>query len=66
MRVKARRPSQNRVERNVSFKNEIAEFCAAIRTGSPVRCGGEKAMKAAIAVITGNLAAQKQTRLEIK
>ena len=58
--------TQNRVDRNVSFKNEIAEFCAAIRTGSPLRCGGEKAMKAAVAVITGNLAAQKQTRLEIK
>jgi len=53
------------VERNVSYKNEIAEFCAAVRTGSPVRCGPEKAMKSAVAILTGNGAAEQQARLQI-
>ncbi len=53
------------VERNVSYKNEIAEFCAAVRTGSPIRCGPERAMKSAVAILTGNGAAEQQARLQI-
>ena len=34
-------------DKGISYKNEIAEFCAAVRTGSPVRCGGEKAKASA-------------------
>jgi len=54
-----------RTERTVSYKNEIAEFCTAVRTGAPVRCGGEKAMKSAVAILIGNQAADKRSRLEI-
>ena len=53
------------VNKGISYQNEIAEFCSAIRTGSPVRCGGEKAMTSAVAILTGNSAAEKKTRLEI-
>ncbi len=53
------------VNKGISYQNEIAEFCSAIRTGSPVRCGGEKAMTSAIAILTGNLSAEKGTKLEI-
>jgi hypothetical protein len=53
------------VNKGISYQNEIAEFCSAIRTGSPVRCGGEKAMTSAVAILTGNSSADKQTRLEI-
>ena len=53
------------VNKGISYQNEIAEFCSAIRTGSPVRCGGEKAMTSAVAILTGNAAAEKGTRLEI-
>jgi predicted dehydrogenase len=53
------------VNKGISYQNEIAEFCAAIRTGTPVRCGGEKAMTSAIAILTGNLSAEKGTKLEI-
>jgi len=53
------------VDRNVSYKNEVAEFCAAVRTGSPIRCGPEKAMRSAVAILTANASAEKQTRLEI-
>jgi predicted dehydrogenase len=51
--------------KGISYLNEIAEFCQAIRTGSPVRCGGEKAMTSAVAILTGNLSAEKGTKLEI-
>jgi predicted dehydrogenase len=53
------------VDRNISYKNEIAEFCSSVRTGKPVRCGPEKAMKSALAVFTANRAAEKATRLEL-
>jgi predicted dehydrogenase len=52
-------------DRNVSYKNEVAEFCAAVRTGSPIRCGPEKAMKSAMAIITGNRSAREQAKLQI-
>lgn len=58
-------PAEPVFNRGISYQNEIAEFCAAIRTGSPVRCGPEKAMKSAVAVLIGNSAAEKHTRLEI-
>lgn len=58
-------PADGIVNKGISYMNEIAEFCSAIRTGSPVRCGGEKAMTSAVAILTGNLAAEKQTRLSI-
>ena len=51
--------------RIASFRDEIGEFCLAVRTGSPVRCGPERAMKSALAVLVGNSSAEKQARLEI-
>lgn len=52
-------------DKSNAYKNEIAEFCSAIRTGSPIRCGPEKAMRSAVACLTANLAAEKKSRLEI-
>ncbi|MGH9802459.1 MAG: Gfo/Idh/MocA family protein [Blastocatellia bacterium] len=57
--------NQGQVDRNISYKNEIAEFCASVRTGKPVRCGPEKAMKSAMAVFTANRSADKHARLEL-
>ncbi|MBI1764598.1 MAG: Gfo/Idh/MocA family oxidoreductase [Acidobacteria bacterium] len=54
------------VDRNISYRNEIAEFCASVRTGKPVRCGPQKAMQSALAVLTANQAAEKRARVEIK
>lgn len=53
------------IDRNISYRNEIAEFCASVRTGKPVRCGPEKAMQSAQAVFTANRAAEKGQRLEL-
>ena len=52
-------------DRELAYRNEIAEFCAAVRTGTPVRCGPEKAMKSAVACLTANRAAEQKTRLEL-
>jgi predicted dehydrogenase len=52
-------------DRAASYRNEIAEFCAAIRTGSAVRVGGEKAKKSAVAILTGNRAAEQRALLQI-
>jgi predicted dehydrogenase len=53
------------IDRNISYKNEIAEFCAAVRTGNAIRGGPEKAMKSAIAVVRANQSAEKHVRLDI-
>lgn len=53
------------VDRNIPYRNEIAEFCASVRTGKPVRCGPEKAMQSARAVFTANRAAEKGQRLAL-
>ncbi|MGH9834211.1 MAG: Gfo/Idh/MocA family protein [Blastocatellia bacterium] len=57
--------TQAQTDRGISYKNEIAEFCAAVRTGKPVRCGPEKAMRSAIAVLMANASAEKKAQLEI-
>ncbi|HXG66952.1 MAG TPA: Gfo/Idh/MocA family oxidoreductase [Blastocatellia bacterium] len=59
------RSVQPQTDRSLAYRNEIAEFCSAIRTGGAVRCGPEKAMKSAIAVIAANAAAEQHARLQI-
>ena len=57
--------NQAQIDRGISYKNEIAEFCAAVRTGSAIRGGPERAMKSAIAVVMANASAEKHVRLEL-
>ena len=52
--------------KGISYLTEINEFCGAIRTGSPIRCGAEKAMKSAVAVLVGNSSADQRVRLPIE
>ncbi len=56
---------QSGVDRLLSYRNEISEFCAAIRTGKPLRCGPKKALGSALACIAGNQAMEKKTRVII-
>ncbi|MGH9901845.1 MAG: Gfo/Idh/MocA family protein, partial [Pyrinomonadaceae bacterium] len=58
--------TQAQTERGISYQNEIAGFCSAIRTGSPLRCGPEKAMRSAVTVLTANRAAEQRTRLPVQ
>jgi predicted dehydrogenase len=56
-------PSGQRVERNLAYRNEISEFCAAVRTGTPLRCGPTKAMGSALACIAANHAMATKARV---
>lgn len=58
-------PADERVDRLTAYRQEIAEFCSAVRTGSPLRCGPERAMVSAASCITANLSAERKQRLEI-
>jgi predicted dehydrogenase len=53
------------VDRLVGYKNEIAGFCAAIRTGAPLHCGPEKAFGSASACIRAYEAGDQKTRLTL-
>jgi len=53
-------------DRNLAYKNEVSGFCAAVRTGVPLKCGPERAMGSARACITGFEAMDTQKRIEIK
>jgi predicted dehydrogenase len=53
------------VERPASYRLEISEFCAAVRTGRPLRCGPDKAIGSAVACLAANKAVQTRTRVEL-
>lgn len=46
-------------------RQEIARFCAAVRTGAPVACGPHEAMASARACIRANEALARRTRLDV-
>ena len=51
--------------RPLSTRTEIQRFCAAVRVGTPLACGPDKAMDSARACITANEAIKTKTRLTI-
>jgi predicted dehydrogenase len=51
------------VERLDGYKYEVEGFCAAIRSGTPLKCGPEKALGSASACIRAFEAGEKQARL---
>jgi len=53
-------------DRNLSYRNEISGFCAAVRTGAPLKCGAERALGSARACISGFEAMDTQARIVIK
>jgi predicted dehydrogenase len=53
------------VERPSSYRNEISGFCAAVRTGTPLRVGPAQASLSARACIGANRALQDAGRIEI-
>jgi predicted dehydrogenase len=53
------------VERPASYRLEISEFCASVRTGRPLRCGPEKAIGSAVACLAANRAVQSRSRVEL-
>jgi predicted dehydrogenase len=57
--------SQQGVDRNVSYRNEVSGFCASVRTGTPLLCGPEKAMGSALACLAGNQAMANKARVKV-
>lgn len=57
--------TQTGTDRGLSYRDEIAGFCAAVRTGQPVRCGPEKAMRSAVTVFAANQSADQKARVTI-
>jgi predicted dehydrogenase len=54
-----------KLDRVAPYGLEIADFCSAIRTGKPLRCGPERALKSATACILANESASKKTAMPI-
>jgi predicted dehydrogenase len=53
----------NVVDRLLSYRHEVSEFCAAIRVGTPLACGPERAMHSAQACLRAFEAVEQKTRL---
>jgi predicted dehydrogenase len=49
----------------LAYQNEIADFCAAIREGAPLRCGPDKALGSAAACIRAEEAGFERKRLQV-
>jgi hypothetical protein len=50
-------------ERVAGYTNEISGFCSAIRSGTPLRCGPEKAKGSAAAIIRAFESHEQKQRL---
>ena len=57
--------SKQGIDRLLAYRNEVSEFCAAVRVGKPLRCGPDKAMGSALACIAANQAMEKKSRITI-
>jgi predicted dehydrogenase len=53
-------------DRLAAYRYEIDGFCGAVRTGSPVRCGPERALVSARACLAGFDAIERKARIDIK
>jgi predicted dehydrogenase len=53
-------------DRLAAYRYEISGFCGAVRTGSPLACGPERALASARACIAGFDAIETRTRIDIK
>jgi predicted dehydrogenase len=58
--------NQQASDRLTAYGQEIAEFCSAIRSGTPLRCTPERAVKSATACLLANEAIDKRERLIIQ
>jgi predicted dehydrogenase len=53
-------------DRNLAYRSEVSGFCAAVRTGVPLKCGAERGLSAARACISGFEAMDSPSRIAIK
>jgi predicted dehydrogenase len=53
----------DKVDRKLSYRLEVSEFCAALRVGTPLRCGPETALGSARAILAAHESIQKKARV---
>ena len=53
-------------DRLAAYRAEVSGFCSAVRTGSPLLCGPDRAIGSAVACITAVDAVAGKTRLPIR
>jgi predicted dehydrogenase len=53
-------------ERRLAYRNEINAFCSAVRSGTPLLCGPERALGSAAACIRAYEAGEQKSRLTLK
>jgi predicted dehydrogenase len=58
--------SADRTDRLHAYRSEISTFCSAIRVGTPLACGAERAMHSAAACLRANEAVAQKARLELR
>ncbi|MGI8784458.1 MAG: Gfo/Idh/MocA family protein [Acidobacteriota bacterium] len=56
---------EEKFDRLAAYRLEISGFCSTIRTGVPLRCGPERAVKSATACLLANEAVDKKARIEL-
>ena len=64
-RTVAAEGSDKVIDRKVAYKNEVAAFCSAVRSGTPLRCGPEKAVGSASACIRAFESHEQKSRLTL-
>ena len=50
---------------NIGYRTEIWNFCSAVRQGTPLLCGPERALKSAAIALAGSKAIDTRTRVDI-
>jgi predicted dehydrogenase len=50
---------------DVAFRMEVWSFCSAVRQGTPLLCGPQRAFASAAVALAGNKAIATKTRVEI-
>jgi predicted dehydrogenase len=53
------------VDRLTAYRNQISGFCSAVRVGSPLACGPDKALRSAAACLKADEAAEQKARLAV-
>ncbi|MCI0388198.1 MAG: Gfo/Idh/MocA family oxidoreductase [Acidobacteria bacterium] len=57
--------TDQKYDRLASYRLEISDFCGSIRTGTPLRCGPERALVSAATILSAYESIEKKTRIEI-
>jgi predicted dehydrogenase len=49
-----------------AYEREVSEFCAAVRTGRPLRCGPERALRSAASCLAAHAAVTSRSRVTLE